>query len=797
MTTHPERRRAAARPKVLVLTSSLLTDRMLAPTSILHRLTEVAEVRVLASSLQGPVAPAGTGAWPRLDRLELGPFPVVDEAPLLPTRALRILADEAWEARHRPVSRIRPERDGGPVPGRPRLRAAGRAAGRWGSAAALERMATWAAHRRPASPETIASIAAWTPDLTVVTSPFHSFEPGLAAEARRRGSRVVALVPSWDNLTTKGRLLFGYDGYLVWSEVQAEALRHLYPRHAHRPVHVVGTPQYDAFVDPTLEEDRATWCRRHGLTPERPVVLYALGSPNLFDEVPAVATLAEALDGGRLGDAQILVRCHPIHDTSALHRSLGSLADRVRLQRTASHPDASVRARTHDLDQLTDWVSTFRHADVVVNLSSTSAIDGMAFDRPIVNLDYDPSPGGRRTTLVHEINARWEHFAPVARSGAMAMAADPDALVDAVTKALAGDDGRSAERAEVLRTVVGPIDGRSGDRFAAAVRSFLDLPEPEPHPAPDTDGPAALARARAAAGRTWQRSRKEWRTTWRWGHNLPATIRHVHRGSRRSLPAAAVDAIERLRRNGIVRSDPGSLVPIDLVDEVRAAVDRLEQDQAAEIERARAAGAGHADDGTDREKVFLHQPLGDPIPLDVTSPFARVAEHLAPIADGYFGLETQIRAYAVWHNLASDRPPTDSQLWHRDREDLQILKAFLYLDDVEAGHGPFWFAPGTHALGTRRATARSQRIRGVARSSDEDVAAVVPSGRWVQATGSAGSVVLADTRGYHKGGHATTGDRRLLMVLYTSPTSGVREWFDRSATTLPPDPDRRRRWSRG
>lgn len=781
--------RGTDRPRVLVLTSSLLTDRMLAPTTILPRLAERADVRVLASSLDDPGA---GGSWPSDEHLAIAGFPEVAPAPFAPNGILRVLADEAWERRHGPVSRIRLDRDGGPTPSHPRLRMVGRTAGRLGLDVVLERAATAAAHRRPASPETDREVTAWHPDLTLVTSPFHTFEPGVAAAARRQGSRVIALVPSWDNLTTKGRMLFDYDGFLVWSEVQADALRDLYPRFADRPVHVVGTPQYDAFVDDALHEDRGRWCLRHDLDPDRPVVVYALGSPNMFDEVPAVTALAEAIERGKLGRGQLLVRCHPIHDTSELHRSLGALAGQVRVQRTATHPDAAVRDRTHGPDQLVDWVNTFRHADVVVNLSSTSAIDGMAFDRPIVNLDYDPSPGGRRTEMVHEINRRWEHFAPVVRSGAMAMPGNPDDLVDAVADALAGDDGRSAERAEVVRTVIGPVDGRGGDRFAAAVLAFLDERADADSAEARTGGPAS-AQVRAAAGRTWQRSRKEWRTTWRWGHNLSATARHLRRRAGRPLPTAALDAIDRLRQDGIASVGPGVLLPPELVNEVRATVDRLEADQAEEITRARSALTS----GVDEEKVFLHQPLGDPVPLDLASPFARVAEHLAPIADGYFGLETQIRAYAVWHNLASDRPPTDSQLWHRDREDLQILKAFLYLDDVEPGHGPFWFAPGTHGLGTRRATARSERIRGVARSTDDDVAAVVGRHRWRQATGTAGSVVLADTRGYHKGGHATTGDRRLLMVLFTSPTSRVREWFDRSSTVVPEDRARRRRWARG
>lgn len=306
--------------------------------------------------------------------------------------------------------------------------------------------------------------------------------------------------------------------------------------------------------------------------------------------------------------------------------------------------------------------------------------------------------------------------------------------------------------------------------------------------------PDLAGRVRRTLGTTWQRSRKEWRGTWRWGHNLGPTVAYLT--SRDPLPGPAQDAVDELRRSGITSGSLAELTADPLLfPELRATVDRIEAGQTAEIAGARAALDG--DHGADNEKVFLHQPLGDPVPLDLSSPFAALADALAPVADAYFGMRTQVRAYAVWHNLASPHPPTDSQLWHRDREDLQILKAFVYLDDVGPGNGPFWYAPGTHHLGSVRGVARSERVRGVQRTTDEQMAAVVPADRWLQATGAAGTVVLADTRGYHKGGHAVTGDRRLVMVLFTSRESGVREWFDRTGVSAPDDPVRRFRWSRG
>lgn len=472
------------RRRLLVLTSSLLTDRMLAPTTVLGRLAETFDVRVLAASLSGTGDIESADQWPHdLQGCGVEPFPPVSTLRFFPAGMLQRMTDAAWDERHSPPSRFDAVRDGFPLPRRSWVYRAARIAGRAHLNLLLEQAARLAAHRRRVPSEVAADLRSWRPDLTLVTNPFHSFEPGLAAECRRQGSTVIALIPSWDNLTTKARLVFDYDGYLVLTEEQGATLRRLYPRAQHRPIHVVGTPQYDAFDAPRFQEDRRTWCARHGLDPDRKILVYALGSPNMFDEVPAVGTVASALRDGAFGDAQLLVRCHPIHDKDTLVSHIEALGESVTVQRSRNRQGAGVRERTQSLDELIDWVNTFRHADLVVNLSSTSTVDAAIFDTPVVNLDYDPAPGGRRTCLVHEVNRLWEHFAPVAQSGGLELAGTPAALVGAVRAGLADPSQRRTGRQWIVNFVAGPIDGRSGDRMAEAISSFLPTTDRNSHDA--------------------------------------------------------------------------------------------------------------------------------------------------------------------------------------------------------------------------------------------------------------------------------------------------------------------------
>jgi hypothetical protein len=161
------------------------------------------------------------------------------------------------------------------------------------------------------------------------------------------------------------------------------------------------------------------------------------------------------------------------------------------------------------------------------------------------------------------------------------------------------------------------------------------------------------------------------------------------------------------------------------------------------------------------DKDFLEKLM--PSAVDIASPYAALAlePQVLALANAYVGMRSFLRALDVWRNKPTEAPPKLSQLWHRDYDDSVCLKLFVYLSDVGPESGPFVYAPGTHPHGTRQ-IAQADRL------GDEEMARIVPADEWVVCTGKAGTVVLADTCGYHKGGKPTAGDRLLWTAQYTS-----------------------------
>jgi len=264
---------------------------------------------------------------------------------------------------------------------------------------------------------------------------------------------------------------------------------------------------------------------------------------------------------------------------------------------------------------------------------------------------------------------------------------------------------------------------------------------------------------------------------WRYAYNFAPTFAY---GLNNANPAEEVSRVVKdLNRSGIALTTVSRLVGgSNLFSNLVSEVEALERRKFHELETTRQNANGPL---TKEKKPFLVQLLSARPALDPESIFARFAleSGALEIANRYFGMFTRLREYNVWHNFPVSGAPQSSQLWHRDREDRMILKMFVYLSDVDEGAGPFSYAPGTHAKGPVRQEPEYALEGGVKRTTDEQMAAVVPAEKWTRAVAPRGTIIFADTAGFHKGGYCTSKDRLMYVGMFTSPSSESTELFDR------------------
>ena len=126
----------------------------------------------------------------------------------------------------------------------------------------------------------------------------------------------------------------------------------------------------------------------------------------------------------------------------------------------------------------------------------------------------------------------------------------------------------------------------------------------------------------------------------------------------------------------------------------------------------------------------------------------------------YFGFEPVVRYISVW--LDRPNPINDesiyTQKFHRDHDDVKLVKVFYYLNDVGINNGPFQFIPNSH----KHPWLEREKYNNI---------------NYFSAESEEGSLVVADTNGFHRGLKLKKGYRVLLSVSYSSlfPSVGFRK----------------------
>jgi hypothetical protein len=162
--------------------------------------------------------------------------------------------------------------------------------------------------------------------------------------------------------------------------------------------------------------------------------------------------------------------------------------------------------------------------------------------------------------------------------------------------------------------------------------------------------------------------------------------------------------------------------------------------------------------------------------IDPADPWLRagLSSRLLGVVNSYLGLWAKLTYYDQWYTfpMPDGAERSASQNWHRDHNDRNLVKVFVYLEDVDAGAGPFEYVPGSTRDGPYAGlwpwTPFSDHYPPTAEFDEH-----VPPSATRTLTGPAGTMILCDTSGFHRGGFATERPRVLWRYNFASPAALV------------------------
>jgi hypothetical protein len=153
-------------------------------------------------------------------------------------------------------------------------------------------------------------------------------------------------------------------------------------------------------------------------------------------------------------------------------------------------------------------------------------------------------------------------------------------------------------------------------------------------------------------------------------------------------------------------------------------------------------------------------------PSDVASRFPEV--YLWGLDEALLDLiETCVGLPIAYHGVIARRELVDgrgvgTRLWHKDADDVNIIRVSVYLNDVlDDDDGPFQYVP-------KKMTPPYREFRGAGAIRDELMARVVPESRWQKCLGPAGTVIFGAVAKVLHSGRVPKRPRKALSYYYTS-----------------------------
>lgn len=335
------------------------------------------------------------------------------------------------------------------------------------------------------------ALASQQPILVVTTTAgLDPADVSILEAAKRLGLGTATFIESWDNVWKMERVQRGLgrtgqrivlaDHLLVWNEIMRRHLLRAFPMLRPDQITVTGAPRLDYFGPryDTKRPTREVVLTALGLDPIKP--LLHLATTELYDHAHVAQVIADAKRRGDLpATLQLYASVHPGGNLER-HRSWAErygytlryspgrrdptfpgLRSGVRGAGPAPHPDFRYHPTEDDMLQL---ASIFRETAVLVNLSSTVALESCLADRPTICAFFGKPFDWFRWNRSMVVRDFREHYADLVRGGGIAIARNPRALVSQITeywKNPAADHAgriRSAER--IATTLAGDATKR-------------------------------------------------------------------------------------------------------------------------------------------------------------------------------------------------------------------------------------------------------------------------------------------------------------------------------------------------
>jgi len=230
-------------------------------------------------------------------------------------------------------------------------------------------------------------------------------------------------------------------------------------------IRITGAPRFDYFTHQDRVPSKHEVLAYTGLPSESNLKILHGATTELYSFEYILAALAEAKASRALvAPTALYASVHPGGDMNRHQYDSYGAVTRYSFGRRekATHPNFSYLPTDEEIYML---VALFKHTDVLVNQSSTVAIESMACDVPVINVKYGKPMdwwGWHRSMVYRDFQ---QHYRYITEEGGTTIVKNKKRLIAAVNRYLENPAHEREQRAKTVRKMITYTDGSASKRL--------------------------------------------------------------------------------------------------------------------------------------------------------------------------------------------------------------------------------------------------------------------------------------------------------------------------------------------
>ena len=299
--------------------------------------------------------------------------------------------------------------------------------------------------------------------------------------AKTNNIKTLTFVASWDNVWKMGRSnkanepRENADTFVVWNSMMNDHLLRLYPEIGQHNISIIGAPRFDFFTHkeniPTKEDLRSFLA-----IPNDEGKLIHFATTELYPMEYLIKSIAKARDNGQLNyPVHLYASVHPGGDIAKHEKYANKYGVNVKYS-FGRQPNSLTPSFKYNpsIENIYMLIALFKHSDLLINQSSTVALESFAADTPVINAKYGKSFdwwNWHRSAVAKDFR---QHYADILKDSPSQVVYNDKELINATNAYLDHPTLDQDNRLKSLMRMTTIIDGTASKQLVKFIKKHAN-----------------------------------------------------------------------------------------------------------------------------------------------------------------------------------------------------------------------------------------------------------------------------------------------------------------------------------